>query len=234
MAGYAKAIEDRMAESYQTEALAAVREEHKPYFEAIETHPRLLVGKQVPRVDGGEGMETLRDEADARSWQEAVKHTLVNEIRSQAEKAMEENDGFFTTIHSSIELFQNNADLVPNSKDFDVELANRFVTLATPYELRVDGKLHGYSIPVQPIIEQLRSQIAAERAKVATPPAASAGAGGPAAGAPASTPGTPAASAQAAPEQPQAGIPSKAGSGAGEADDFSTLFGTLGLPNLRI
>ena len=36
-----------------------------------------------------------------------------------------------------------------------------------------------------------------------------------------------------APEPPQAGIPSKAGSGA-EKEDFSTLFGTIGLPNLQI
>ena len=36
------------------------------------------------------------------------------------------------------------------------------------------------------------------------------------------------------PASPQAGIPSKAGASSDEVSDFSVLFGTLGLPNLRI
>jgi hypothetical protein len=84
--------------------------------------------------------------------------------------------------------------------------------MAKPYELRVDGKLHGYTIDVQPLIAQLRTQLQSE-AKAA-----------PAAAAPAK-PAKPKADA------PQAGIRSKAGSGA-ETEDFSTLFGTLGLPDL--
>lgn len=35
-------------------------------------------------------------------------------------------------------------------------------------------------------------------------------------------------------EAPQAGIPFKSGTAAGEGKDFSTLFGTIGLPGLRI
>lgn len=94
-------------------------------------------------------------------------------------------------------------------------------TLAQPYEHRVDGKLHGYSIPVQPLVTQLRATLAAERAAKAAPAAQTA----------------PAAVqvVQAAPvvEAPQAGIPSKAGAGA-DQEDYSVLFGTIGLPNLRI
>lgn len=183
----------------------------------------MLVGTQVPAI-GKEGMETLRDAEDAKDWQEAVKHLLVEEIKSRASKQMDEEADFLTTVHASIELFQNNADLVPGTKDFDVELANRFATLAAPYELRVDEKLQGYSIPVQPIIDQLRTQIAAERKAAAAPsPAAEAKPNAPAAPAAPATP----------PEQPQAGIPSKAGNGS-QAEDFSTLFGTIGLPNLQI
>ena len=173
---------------------------------------------------GREGMETLRDTNDAREWQEAVKHILVSEVRDRASRAMDENADFLSTVHASIELFQNNADLIPGTKDFDVELANRFATLAAPYELRVDEKLQGYSVPVQPLINQLRTQIAAERS--AKPPAPAAPP--PAAGAPPAPPAAP-----SPPDPPQAGIASKAGAGSAN-EDFSTLFGTIGLPNLQI
>lgn len=183
---------------------------------------------------GKEGSEILRDAQDAKDWQEAVKSELVAEINSRVSKQMDESRELLTTVHSSIELFQNNADLVPGTKGFDADLANRFVALATPYELRVEGKLRGYSIPVQPIIDQLRSQIAAERAKApaAVAPVAGATQSAGAAGAAASTPAAPAAAPQAS-DAPQAGIESKAGNSS-SSEDFSALFGTLGLPNLRI
>jgi hypothetical protein len=191
-----------------------VQTEHAKYFEALNKHPRLLVGAKVPSARG-EGEETLRDAEDARDWQEAIKSILVDEVRSRASKAMDENADFLRTVHASIELFQNNVDLVPGTKEFDVELANRFVNLATPYEIRHEGKLQGYSIPVQPIVEQLRAQIAAERQAKATPPAAAA------------APSTTAAAAAPPADPPQAGIQSKAGAGGDGAEDFSTLFGTI-------
>lgn len=218
-----------MTKVHQAAALTEVKEQHKGYFDALNKHPRMLVGAKVPALKG-EGDETLVDENDARSWQEAVKQLLVAEVQERAAKAMESQQDFLQTLHASIELFQNNTDLIPGTDTFDVELANRFTTLVKPYELRVDGKLQGYSIPVQPIIDQVRAQISAERqAKPAAPEAAS-----PAAGAsPAAPPAAPA--APAAPvEQPQAGIQSKPGSSGEPKEDFTTLFGTIGLPDLQI
>lgn len=210
-------FEERTLQGFQATALEEVQTEHAKYFDALQQHPRLLVGQQVPRIDGGEGFETLSSTTDAREWQEAVKHVLVQEIQSRASKQMDENREFLQTVHSSIELFQKNADLIPGAESFDQDLAERFTTLATPYELRVEGKLQGYSIPVQPIIDQIREQLITERqAAAAAAPAAPA----------AVTPQPPA-------EQPQAGIPAKAGNGS-QAEDFSTLFGTIGLPNLQI
>ncbi len=193
-----------------------MRDEHKQYFEALEKHPRMLVGQQVPAI-GKEGNEVLRDANDAREWQDAVKSLLVAEVRDRAAKAMDESSDFLTTIHASIDLFTTNPDLVPGTKDFDVDLANRFATMATPYELRVDGKLQGYSIPVQPLIENIRNQLVKEREAKPAAPAAPATAAAP----------------KAPPEPPQVGIQSKAGAGS-DAEDFSTLFGTIGLPNLKI
>jgi len=205
-----------------------VKKEHSAYFDALEKHPRLLVGTEVPAI-GKEGTEVLRDTADAKEWQDAVKSILVEDVRARAAKAMDENSDFMATVHASVELFSQNTDLIPGTKEFDKDLADRFTQLAEPYELRVDGKLQGYSVPVQPLVNQLRSQIAAERASLK--------AAGPAAAA------APTPQQQRAAEQPrnqagqfdapQAGIPSKAGSGA-QTEDFSALFGTLGIPDFRI
>jgi hypothetical protein len=195
-----------------------VQTEHKQYFDAIQQHPRLLIGKSVPSING-DGEETLRDSDDAKEWQEAVKTLLVAEVQDRTGRAMEENATYLQTLHQSIEVFQNNADLIPGTKGFDVELANRLTQLLEPYAVKHEEKLHGWSIPVQPIVNQLRTQIAAERAASSAAPAAPA----------ARTSGGGAAKA----DPPQAGIQSKAGNSS-EAEDFSTLFGTIGLPNLKI
>jgi hypothetical protein len=205
---------------FRETAMADVRKEYEKYFEAVEKHPRLLVGTEVPAI-GKEGTETLRDSEDAKEWQEAIKSILAQEVQARAAKSMEDNGDYLDTLHASIELFQNNADLVPGSKQFDVDLANRLVQIIQPYEVRVEGKLHGYTIPVQPIVNQLRTALTEERAK--TPAATSPVAGDTAGAAKDAAPADP----------PQAGIRSKPGSST-EKEDFSTLWGTLGLPNMQL
>lgn len=207
-------FEETVTKGFQQTAYEDVRKEYENYFSALEKHPRLLVGTQVPAI-GKDGMETLKNSEDAREWQEAVKSLLVQEVRSRAETSLEDSRIFIETIHSSIDLFKNNVDLIPGTKGFNRPLADAFAKMAEPYEIRDedDNKLLGYSIPVQPIIDQLRKQQA---------PA-------PAPAAPAAAPAAPATQ----PEPPQAAVTSKAGNSA-EKDDFSTLFGTIGLPNLQI
>ena len=222
LGGLSQKFEETTQSAFQGQALEEVQKEFGPYFDQLRQHPRMLVGTQVPALNGKEGeMETLRDAADAREWQEAVKVLLTEEVRERTTVAMEDNKGILDTVHASIELFTSNKDLVPGTRQFDRTLADRFAALAKPYELRVDGKLHGFTIPVQPLIDSVRASLAAERA------AARPAAGSPAAAAPARTTGRPA-------DPPQAGIGAKAGSASDGAEDFSTLFGTLGLPNLRI
>lgn len=213
-------FEENTLKSYQQVAYEEVRKDYENYFAALEKHPRLLVGTQVPAI-GRDGMETLKNTEDAKEWQEAVKSLLVQEIKSKAEVKVEAAKPFIDTIHASIDLFKNNPDLIPGTRGFDRKLADAFATMVKPYEIRdeKDSKLVGYSIPVQPIIDQLRTQ---QKAATAPPPAA----------APA-TPATPAAAPTAPAEPPQAGIVSKAGNST-EKEDFSTLFGTIGLPNLTI
>lgn len=215
--GFETAQTDMLRQS----ALEEVRSEHEKYFEALNTHPRALVGRTVPSVTGS-GDETLRDSRDAAEWQEAAKVLLVDEIDSRVERNRGELAGVFETVTASIELFRDNADLVPRTKQFDRDLADRFATFVKPYEVRNDGKLTGYSVPVQPIIDQLRSQLTKEReAAKAAPPAAQP---------PAPTPQQQRAAEQERTPQgqfsgPQAGISSKAGSesGGGDSDAQSVM-----------
>ena len=209
-----------MTKQFRDEAFNAAREEYEKYFEALETHPRLLVGTQVPAI-GKEGMETLRDSNDAKEWQEAVRSLLIEEIEETARQKLEESGGQLQTLHASIDLFKNNKDLIPGTRNFDKQLADEFAKLAEPYEVRQDGKLQGYSIPVQPIIDALRVKNKTA-ATVETPEPV-----------PASTPPAADSNSSKKADPPQAGIPSKAGSSA-EKEDFSTLFGTIGLPHLQI
>lgn len=210
------AIEKNVSEAFQRTAFEAVQEEHPQYFEALDKHPRLLVGTDVPAI-GKEGMERLTSSEDAREWQEAVKSILVQEINARAQVQIDESRDILETVHAAVDLFKNNADLIPGGTGFDRQLADQFATLAAPYEVRVDGMLRGYSIPVQPIIDNLRSQLVATRTAAPAPPAV------------APTEARPAEVV----EPPQAGIPSKAGNSS-EKEDFSTLFGTIGLPHLQI
>lgn len=213
-----------MTRVHQQGALEELQKEHPRYFDAIQKAPRLLVGTEVPSLNG-EGMERLKDSADAADWIEGAKSLLSQEVQARARAAMEEDEGLLKVVHSSIELFQNNRDLVPNTKQFDKELADNLVALVKPYEHRIDGKLIGYTIPLQPLVDKLRADLATGRAAKATaqPPAA---ATPPAATPPAPKPTPPAAA-------PQAGVPSSAGQSA-EVEDFSTLFGTIGLSDLRL
>ena len=202
-----------MMEMYKQEGLQALETEYPKYFEALNKHPRLLVGTEVPSLRG-EGAETLRDSGDAKEWQEAVRSILQDDLKRRVAARSDESQGFLRTVHSSIELFQNNSDLVPGTKQFDRELADEFIKLAKPYEVRNgDDKLIGFQIPVQPLIDSVRQRLAATR--TAPPPAP------PAPPVPEET------------HQPQAGIPAKAGNSGEGAEDFSALFSTLGLGGLR-
>ena len=227
-------FETKQAEELRQTAFQEVQAEYPKYFAAINQHPRSLIGQEVPSMVG-EGMETLRDSADARDWQEAAKQQLAGEISDRASRKADEVKPMMQTLHASVELFRQNHDLIPHARQFDRELADRFAALSKPYELRVEGKLSGFSIPVQPLVDSVRAQLTAERAANAAPAAPAAPAGQP-------TPQQQRAAEQARneggqfhnPDTPQAGIPSKAGLSGEAADDYSALWGTLGLPNLRL
>jgi hypothetical protein len=204
-------IEQNLVTGYRNAAYQDVQREHAKYIQALQQHPRTLVGKQVPSMTG-EGMETLKDAADAREWQGAVADILTKEVESRAGEWIQSAGGFMETVHSSISMFQANPDLIPGTKMFNRELADEFARTMKPYESRINGKLHGYTIPTQPIIDSLRKQFGS----VQQQEGATVQKGRP-----------------RKESAPQAGIRSKAPT-SGEKEDFSTLFGTIGLPHLKI
>lgn len=207
------------AKQFHEAAVEDVKKDYAPFFERLEQHPRALVGEEVPdlRPNAKPGAkEVLRDEADVKSWQEMVKGLLVDEVKERATKAIETNQAAISTVHQSIQLFQNNKDLRPGTAEFDKDLADRLATITKPYELRVDGKLHGFTIPIQPLVDNIRTALKTEREAAAKPPADQ----------PASETGKPGEEKKVDP--PQVGIQSKSGVSE-EKEDFSTLFGTIGI-----
>ena len=223
-------IEAASTQSLEREAYDEAREEYGQFFDAVEVPPRSLIGQEVVKIgDPNGGTEILRDSADVKDWQEGMKAQLISEIKDRASRKADDVKGMMDTLHASVGIFQNNVDLVPGTKQFDKELADKFSAMVKPYELRIEGKLTGYTIPVQPFIDTLRAQITAGRTAAPVAPAA---------------PATPTAQQQRVAEQPrtpvgtfaapQVGLTSKSGASADGAEDYSTLFGTLGLPGFRI
>lgn len=221
-------LEQSQATSLQQTAISEVRTEHPKYFEALEKHPRELVGTKVMSIDGSGREETLSSSADAEDWQNAVKTLLLRQVQDRVSRKAEDLAPTLTTLHEAVGLFQNNIDIVPGTKQFDAELVNEFYKVAKDYAVRTpDGKLIGFSVPVQPILNGIRSGLVAARAATKATPA--------------TTPAEPTAQQQRAaaqprndqqqftnPDAPQAGIQSKAGASAAEAENYDTMFGVLG------
>ena len=222
-------LETRLTNELTQSAVTDVRTEFAQYIEAVEQAPRYLIGKQVPRADGTEGMETLRDAQDARDWQDEIKKQLGREVTRRIEAARAENNGMMEVLNNSVQLFQSNPDIVPNSKQFDKELADEFTALIKPFEVRNDsGKLVGWKVDVKPMLVTLRQQLnnrrVASAASTSAPPQ-----------------GTPTAQQERAaaqprneggqwtnPDAPQAGIPSSAGQSGNDGENLDALFGSLG------
>ena len=222
-------LETRLTNELTQSAVTDVRTEFAPYIEAVEQAPRYLIGKQVPRADGTEGTETLLDAQDARDWQDEIKKQLGREVTRRIEAARAENNGMMEVLNNSVQLFQSNPDIVPNSKQFDKELADEFTALIKPFEVRNDtGKLVGWKVDVKPMLVTLRQQLnnrrVASAASTSAPPQ-----------------GTPTAQQERAaaqprneggqwtnPDAPQAGIPSSAGQSGNDGENLDALFGSLG------
>lgn len=220
-------LEARTQKELEEGAVVEVKGEYPKYFDALNKHARELVGVKVPSLTG-QGEEILKDSKDAADWQEGARQALWREVKDRVDRKADDTKPMMETLHNSVELFRSNVDLIPGTKQFDLELATEFAAMAKPYELRIDDKLVGYTIPVAGLVTQIRANLVARRAAAA--PAAPA------------TPAAPTAQQLRAaeqartaagqftnPEAPQAGIPSRAGNSGEEGEDYSTLYGAFGI-----
>lgn len=216
-------LNERAEKGFRDRALNDVREEVDPkYLEAIENHPRLLVGQTVPAANG-QGTELIKDEADAASWQGAVKHIISQQVHQKTQAYLNDAKPFLGALQDSIEMFRRNPELVPGTKEFDREIATKFTALAASYKYEVDGKTIGYMVDVQPLIEAVKTQVAAARQ---------------------AAPATPTARQEQAANQarnevgqfegPQAGIISQQGLSGEAEEDFTAFWGALNMPQMNI
>lgn len=209
----AEALETRFTESFEERAVAQAQEDYPHYLNALQMHPLELVGKELPSIDGSEGTVSFRTAGEVAQWQSAVETILQRELEASVQQQLQDSNEVLDVVHNSIQMFADNPDLVPGSKSYNKALASEFVRLAEPYALRMNGKLTGYSIPVQGLIDRCRAQVNAKSAAPAAPAA-------PKKKAPAS--------------RPQAGIQSKAGGGGGKEEDFTPMWKALGIDSVPI
>lgn len=208
-------LEERFEASFRQQAVEQAQQDYPHYIEKLNMHPLELVGKELPAIDGSDETITPRTAEEVREWQEAVKVILGRELEASVAEKQAESAEVLDVVHSSIELLRDNPDIVPGSKSYNKELAKRFIKLAEPYALKMNDKLTGFSIPMQGLLNQVRAQVQAET---------KAGAAG----------GTPPAKKAAPAAKPQAGIPSAAGTSGDAAEDYSAMWGALGIKNAPI
>jgi len=222
-------ISERIEQSFRTAAMDSLREKADPrYFDLVDIHPRRLVGMKVPALSPNGEDILIRDTEDAKSWQEATKELINEEIDSQVKTRQQDVNPLMGVIQDSVMLFQNNPDLIPNTKQYDRDLAAKVMEVAESYAYKINGKLIGFQTNLQPIINSFRAQIAAQRgaqnqqqvqARQEQQRQQAQAQARTTTGQFAADPG------------PQAGIESKAGMTGGEdEEDFSSFFRAMGLP----
>lgn len=221
-------ITKRLEAQFQSQAFQELRGEiNEAYLDGLRLRPLQMVGMEVPsiRPDAKDGeMMKILDSQMARDWQEAVTGLIEDEVKDKVAQRQDQLRPMLSVIHDSIQLGQNNPDLIPGTKGFDLELATRFVKLAKAYEVKSAQGVIGYQVNVQPLINELRAGLAQERGasgerqkqdarvvqqreKAAAQPRTEGGQF----------------------DNPQAGISSKSGMSGGPADDYSAFWSATGI-----
>lgn len=220
-------ISQRFTESFRAAALEELQSKIDPsMLEALQTHPYLLAGRTVPNPIAGQPDIKLRDSSEARDWQEATAQVFQKQAESMVAAREKDIQPIMGVIQDSIMLFQNNPDLIPNTKQYDKELADQVMEIGKAYEYRVGDKLIGYHTNMQPIINSIRATLAKGRpAGAAAATARTEQQRQQAAGQPRTEGG------QFTVDGPQAGITSKAGMNGEEGEDYSTYIAAMGLPS---
>ncbi|AZV01811.1 hypothetical protein SEA_ARMAWEN_49 [Microbacterium phage ArMaWen] len=213
--------------SFRQAAISELQEEIEPeILEILQDVPARLAGQEVPSLarDAKPGDRIrLNDSRDAAQYQKDLSSIVEKMVKDRTTEKSNDARPMASVIQESFLLFENNPDLIPNTKGFDKELATRFVEIAAPYATKINGKTIGYAVNVQPLINSLRADIAKQR-----------GANGVTAAQQRAEQQRQAAAAQERDAegkfQPQAGVLSKSGNQGEAADDYSAFWGASGVP----
>ena len=211
----AEALDQRFLGAYQEQAIQEAQEDYGHYIEKLDMHPMELVGQPLPAIDGSGQELVFRSTAEVKEWQEAVVAILKRGMAERIEALAGESNEVYETVHASIEMFRSNPDLIPNTPGFNPALANEVMRMVRPYALHMDGKLTGFSIPVQGLIDEVRAghKVRSLANKPAPAPA-------------------PAKKPRAA--TPQGGIKSAAGSSGEDSEDYTPMWNALGISQMPI
>ena len=210
----AQKINERLEHSFRASAEQSVRERIDPkYYEYTELHPLQLVGKPLPSVNGDDKPFVPRDTQDARDWIDATKMLIEAEVKDITAAKEKEAQPLRSIIQDSVMMLTNNKDLIPGTVEYDPELNRKFTAMAQPFEMRgAKGELLGYQGNMQPLINELRTDLATQRGTTA---------------------GAQSAQAQAAAQDrnalgqfdaPQAGLTSKSDLAGEGGDDYDTFW----------
>lgn len=153
-----------METSFKASAEEEFRAEIDPeYFEVLKLHPFELVGQEVPSIRPNEKTFKPRDTEEAKNYLEATQKLIDRGIAAKVQQKTDEARPVVSMLQESALMFSNNPELIPGTAQYDPELAKLFTDSAKPYERRVGGKLYGYAVPVQPLINSLRQVLANQR-----------------------------------------------------------------------
>ncbi|QJD52956.1 hypothetical protein SEA_PHEDRO_49 [Microbacterium phage Phedro] len=160
-------ITERMENTFKAQAMQELQTEiDEVFINGLKLRPMQMVGLELPSLRQGAGKDEkvkILDSQMARDWQETVTGLLEDEIADKVQQKTEEVRSMTSVIQESILLGQNNPDLIPGTVGFDKELAERFTKIAKAYEVKTQKGVIGYAVNVQPLINELRSSLAAER-----------------------------------------------------------------------
>jgi len=161
---------ERMEGVLRQQAFSEVQQVVDPqFFDIMRLRPTQMVGMEVPSVRPGAAPEErikLLDSAMARQYQEDIGGMIEDQITDVASRQADSLRPMMSVIQDAIQMLDNNPDLIPGTKGFDPELQKRVIEVGKSYEVRANGKMMGYQVKMQPIINVIRNELAKERGTV--------------------------------------------------------------------
>jgi len=233
------AANERLDGAIRNQALQEYRSSINPdLLDALRYSPTELVGTEVPSIQrGAQPGQKMRitDSTQARQYIEDASKLIERGVDDLVGQKNQELKPLRSVIQESFLLFSNNPDIVEGSKTFDKELATRFASMASAFAFIHNGQTIGYQGNVQPMLNELRANLAKERGasgeRVSQEQRAEAQRQ--VAAGQARTPGGQFQAPQG--QQPQAGIPSTQGftPADGDAEEYGAFWQASGVNHLR-